>query len=55
MVVHQTVGVADPIVALIDMLKGVQKIDPVLVAPENGLSLIASGSNVINSTGVFNS
>jgi hypothetical protein len=37
------------------MLEGVQEIDPVLVATENRLSLIASGSNMINSTGVFDS
>jgi hypothetical protein len=54
-VVHQAVGVANPIVALINMLKGVQEIDPVLVAPENGFSLVASGSNMINSTSVFDS
>jgi hypothetical protein len=54
-VVHQAVGVADPIVAFVHMLEGVQKIDPVLVALENRLSLVTPGGYVINSTGVLDS
>jgi hypothetical protein len=52
-VVHQTGGVADSGVTFFDVLEGVQKVDPVLVAPENGLSLVTSGSNMINSAGIF--
>jgi len=53
MVVHQAVGVADPIAAFIDMLEGVQEVDPVLVAFEDGLSLITAGGDVVNCAGIF--
>jgi hypothetical protein len=46
-VVHEAVGVTEPIVALVDVLEGVQEIDPVLVAPENGLSLVAARSYMV--------
>jgi hypothetical protein len=36
-----------------DVLEGVQEIDPVLVALEDGLSFIAAGSEMVNSTGVL--
>ena len=52
-VVHQTVGVADPIVSLVDVLEGVQEVDPVLVALENGLLFITPGGDVINSAGIL--
>jgi hypothetical protein len=53
MVVHQAVSVADPIAAFIDVLEGVQEVDPVLVAFEDGLSLITAGGDVVNCTGIF--
>ena len=53
MVVHEAVGVADPVIAFVDVLEGVQEVDPVLVALENGLSLIATGSDVVDCTGIF--
>ena len=52
-VVHETVGVADPIVAFIDVLKGVQEVNTILVVFEDGLFLIAAGGDVINSAGIF--
>ena len=53
MVVHQTVGVAYPIIAYIDVLKGVQKVHAVLVVFENILFFITAGGNVIDSASVF--
>jgi hypothetical protein len=53
MVVHETVSVADPVVAFIDMLKCVQKVEPVLIGFKHGLLFIATGGDVIDSTGIF--
>jgi hypothetical protein len=53
MVVHEAVGVADPVISFDNVLECVQKVDPVLVALENGLSLIAPGSDVVDCTGIF--
>jgi hypothetical protein len=52
-VVHEAVGVADPVISLVDVLEGVQEADPVLVALEDGLSFVAPGGNVVDCTGVF--
>ena len=53
MVVHQAVGVADPVITLGNMLEGIEELEPVLVGPEDGLPLVSAGSDVINSAGVF--
>ena len=53
MVVHETIGVADPIVALIDVLKGIEEVFAVPVVPEYGFLLVATGGNVINGSGIF--
>ena len=55
MVGHEAVGVADPVVAFIDVLEGVQELEPILVGLENGLPLIAPGGDMIDGTGVFDS
>jgi len=55
MVVHEAVGMTDPIVAFVHVLKGVQEPDAVLVAFEDRLPLITARSDVVNSTGIFNS
>ena len=52
-VVHHAVGVANPIVSLINVLECVQEVDAVLVVFENGLLFIAARGDVIDSTGVF--
>jgi hypothetical protein len=52
-VVHHAVGVANPIVSLINVLECVQEVDAVLVVFENGLLFIAARGDVIVSTGVF--
>jgi len=45
--------VADPVVPLIHMLEGVQKIQPVLVVLEDGLLLVATGSDMVECAGIF--
>jgi hypothetical protein len=45
--------VADPVVAFIDVLEDVQKIDSILVVLEDGLSFVAPGGNMADCTGVF--
>jgi len=52
-VVHQAVGVADPMISLMDMLQHVQKVDAVLIVSENSLLFVAAGGEVIDSTCVF--
>jgi predicted regulator of Ras-like GTPase activity (Roadblock/LC7/MglB family) len=52
-VLHQAVGVADPMISLIDMLQHVQKVDAVLIVSENGLLFVAAGGDVIDSTWVL--
>ncbi len=54
MIGHEAVGMTDPIVALIDMLEGVQEILPVPVVLEYGLLFIAAGGYVIDCAGIFN-
>ena len=53
MVVHQAVGVADPMIPLMDMLQHVQKVDAVLIVSENSLLFVAAGGEVIDSTCVL--
>jgi hypothetical protein len=52
-VVHQTVGMADPMISLIDMLQHVQKVDAVLIVSKYGLLFVATGGDVIDSTCIF--
>ena len=53
MIVHQAVGMAEPVISFINMLDCVQEVDPVLVIFENSLLFIAAGGDVINGTSVF--
>ncbi len=55
MVVHEAVSMADPVVAFIDMLEGIQKIDAVLIALEDGLLFITPGGDVIDGAGILDS
>ena len=52
MVVHQALGVADPIISFVDVLEGVQKVDPILLTLKNGLLFITPGGNVIDCAGI---
>lgn len=50
---HQAVGVANPIITLIDMLEGVQEVLTVLIIFEYWLFFIAAGRDMIHCTGVL--
>jgi hypothetical protein len=50
---HEAVGMANPIIPLVHMLKGVQEVDTILVVPEHGLFFVSTGCNVIDCTRVF--
>jgi hypothetical protein len=52
-VVHQAVGVADPMIPLIDMLQRIQKVRVVLVVFKNSLLFVPAGGDVIDSTCVL--
>jgi hypothetical protein len=53
MIVHQAVGMADPVVSMGNIRKGIQEDLSVLVVSENCLSLISSASDVIDSSWKF--
>jgi hypothetical protein len=50
---HETIGVAYPVVALIDVLNGVQEVLAVLIVFEDGLLFISAGGYVIDGAGIF--
>jgi len=50
---HEAISVANPIVTLINVLKGVQKVFAVSVVLEDRLLFVSTRSDMINSTGVF--
>jgi hypothetical protein len=52
-IAHEAVGVADPVVPLIHMLEGVQKIQLVLVVLEDELVLVATESDMVDCAGIF--
>ena len=41
-IIHQAVGMTEPVIPFIDVLEGVQEVDAVLVVFENGLLFIAA-------------
>jgi hypothetical protein len=53
MVGHEAVGVADPVVALVDVLDGVQEVLAVRVIFEDGLLLVPAGGHMIDCAGEF--
>ncbi len=50
---HKTVGVAQPVITFVDVLKGVEEILAVLVIFEDGLLFVAARGNMIYGTRVF--
>ena len=50
---HEAVGVAQPVITLVDVLKGVEEVLAVLVVFEDGLLFVAAGGNMIYGTWVF--
>lgn len=53
MVGHEAVGVAQPVIALVDVLKCVKEVLSVLVVLKNVLFFVATGSYVVNGAWVF--
>ena len=53
MVCHEAVGMADPVVPLVDMLEGIQEVYAIIVSLEDGLLLISARRDVIDSTDKF--
>ncbi len=53
MVGHEAVGVANPVVSLIDVLEGIEKIDSILIVLENGFLFIPAGGHVVDGAGIF--
>ena len=53
MVVHQTVGMTEPVVALIDLMENLQKGESVWIIPENGFPAIASRGHMVKRSGKF--
>jgi len=53
MVGHEAVGVAQPVITLVDDLKDVEEILAVLVVFEDGLLFVAARGYMIYSAGVF--
>ncbi len=47
-IVHQAVGAADPIVALVHVLECVQEVLSVMVILGNGLLLVAAGGHMVH-------
>jgi hypothetical protein len=53
MIVHEAVGVADPVISLIDVLEGVEEVQAVLVILEDGFLLVAARGDVVDGAWVF--
>jgi hypothetical protein len=53
MISHQTVGMANPVIAFIDPIKSAEEGLPILVVLKHGLLFIPPGGNVIDSPRVF--
>ncbi len=53
MVGHETVGMTNPVVAFVDVLKRVQKVLTVRVTLKDGLFLVSTGGDMIDCAGVF--
>jgi len=53
MIVHQAIGVAEPIVPKGNIRKGIQENLSVLIVSENCLSFVSSACDVIDSTWKF--
>jgi hypothetical protein len=53
MVGHKAVSVADPVVAFVGVLEGIEEVQAVLLVLEYGFLLVPAGGDVINSAGIF--
>jgi hypothetical protein len=50
---HEAIGVAQPVITLVDMLECIEEVLAVLVVFEDGLLFVAARSDVIHGAGVF--
>ena len=50
---HETVGVTQPVIPFVDVLKGVKKVLAILVVFEDCLLFVAARGNMVYGTGVF--
>jgi hypothetical protein len=55
MIVHQAVGMADPVISFIHVLEGIQEPYAILIAFEDHLPLVASRGDMIYSASIFDS
>ena len=53
MVGHEAIGVTDPIIPFVDMLKGIQKNFPVMIIFKDRFLLVPAGSDMVDCTCVF--
>jgi hypothetical protein len=53
MIVHQAVGMADPMKAIIHLLQDPEKGKSIRIIPVNGVSPITPGSNMVEGSRVF--
>jgi hypothetical protein len=54
-VVHETIGMADPMIALVDTCEDPEECFTVAVVLENVLLLVSPGGNMINGAWIFDS
>jgi hypothetical protein len=52
-VIHEAIGMTEPMVAPIDLVENEEKVLPILVILVNTLLFISPGCDVIHSTGIF--
>jgi hypothetical protein len=50
---HKAIRVAQPVITLVDVLKGVEEVHAVLVVLKDGLLFVAARRNVVNGSWVF--
>ncbi len=53
MIGHEAIGMADPVIALIDMLDRIEKVLPVSIVLKDRFLLVASRGHMIHCTGIF--
>jgi hypothetical protein len=54
MVLHEAIGMADPMVALIDLVQSGEEVISIAIIFVNRLPFISPGSDVIHRPGIFN-
>jgi hypothetical protein len=50
---HETVSMTNPVISFIDVLESVKDVQTIMVVLEDGLLLIATGGDMIDSAGIF--